>query len=309
MDRLQAIEAFCAVVDSGSFAKAANKLRLSPPAVTRAVSGLENRVGARLLNRTTRSLSLTAAGHQFLESARRILAELELAEQAAASEAAQPSGHLTLTAPVTFGRLHVTPVLLDFLREHPRVTASLILLDRVVSLAEEGIDAAIRIAQLSDSPLMARRLGEVQLVLAASPAYLAARGTPQTSADLKRHDTIASTGGGFSREWRFRDGKRTTAISVAPRFQVNDTAAAIEGALRGDGITRALSYMLAPLLAEGKLRLVLDGIMPPPVPVQIVYQESRLMPAKLRAFIDFAAPRLTRALGEVGVQMALARRR
>jgi DNA-binding transcriptional LysR family regulator len=309
MDRLQAIETFCAVVDSGSFAKAANKLRLSPPAVTRAVSGLEERVGARLLNRTTRSLSLTAAGHQFLESARRILAELELAEQTAASEAAQPSGHLTLTAPVTFGRLHVTPVLLDFLREHPRVTASLILLDRVVSLAEEGIDAAIRISQLADSPLMARRLGEVQLVLAASPAYLTARGTPQTAADLKRHDTIASTGGGFSREWRFRDGKRTAAISVVPRFQVNDTAAAIEGALRGDGITRALSYMLAPLLAEGKLRLVLDGAMPPPVPVQIVYQESRLMPAKLRAFIDFAAPRLTRALGEVGVQMALARRR
>ncbi len=309
MDRLQAIEAFCAVVDAGSFAKAANRLRLSPPAVTRAVSALEERVGARLLNRTTRSLSLTAAGIHFLESARRILAELDLAEQAAASEAVQPSGHLTLTAPVTFGRLHVTPVLLDFLREHPRVTASLILLDRVVSLAEEGIDAAIRIAELLDSPLVARRLGEVQLILAASPAYLAARGTPAKIADLKRHDTIASTGGGFSREWRFRDGKRTLSVSVSPRLQVNDTAAAVAGALRGDGITRGLSYMLAPLLADGKLRPVLDHLAPPPVPVQIVFQESRLMPAKLRAFIDFAAPRLSHALAEVGVQLSLARRR
>src|SRR5262245_38506706 len=242
MDRLQAIEVFAAVVDTGSFAKAANRLRLSPAAATRAVAGLEERIGARLLNRTTRSLSLTDTGAHFLESARRILAELDVAEKAAASDAGQPSGHLTLTAPVTFGRMHVTPVLLDFLREHPRITASLTLLDRVVNLAEEGVDAAIRIADLPDSPIMARQVGEVQRVVVASPDYLAARGAPERIADLKRHDIIAFTGGGFAREWRFREGKRTIAANIIPRLQVNDSAAAIAGVLRGDGMTRALTY-------------------------------------------------------------------
>jgi DNA-binding transcriptional LysR family regulator len=307
MDRLQAIEVFCTVVDTGSFSKAANRLRLSPAAATRAVAGLEERIGTRLLNRTTRSVSLTDAGTHFLESARRILAELDVAEKAAASDAGQPSGHLTLTAPVTFGRFHVTPVLLDFLREHPQITATLILLDRVVSLAEEGVDAAIRIADLPDSPLIARPVGELQRVTVASPAYIAARGAPEKIPDLKHHDVITFAGG-FGREWRFRIGKRSVAASIAPRFQVNDASAAIAGVLRGDGITRALTYMVAPLLAEEKLRLVLDKFASPPIPVQIVYPQSRLVAAKLRAFIDFAAPRLSRALAEVGVQVTLARR-
>jgi DNA-binding transcriptional LysR family regulator len=271
------------------------------------VAGLEERIGARLLNRTTRSLSLTEAGRDFLESARRILAELEVAEKMAAGDAGQPSGHLTLTAPVTFGRLHVTPILLDFLRAHPRITATLILLDRVVSLAEEGIDAAIRIADLPDSPLIARHVGELQRVTVASPAYIAAHGAPEKIADLRQHDIITFAGG-FGREWRFRIGKRSVAANIAPRLQVNDAHAAIAGVLRGDGITRALTYMVAPLLAEGKLRLVLDQFASPPIAVQIVYPQSRLVAAKLRAFIDFAAPRLGHALAEVGVQVTLARR-
>jgi len=309
MDRLRAIELFVAIADSGSFAKAAKRLRLSPPAVTRAVASLEDRLGTRLLNRTTRSLSLTEAGIHFLDSARRILGDLDQAEKAAAGEAAAPTGHLTLTAPVTFGRMHATPVLLEFLRAYPRVTASLMLLDRIVSLSEEGIDAAIRIGDLPDSSVMARQVGEVQRVLVASPGYLSARGTPEKPADLRRHDILSFPGATSPREWRFQDGKRTTAVVIVPRLEVNDAAAAIAGAVLGEGITRAFTYMVAPPLAEGRLRLILDAFAPPPVSVQIVYPQSRLIAAKLRAFIDFAAPRLSRALAEVGVQVTLARRR
>jgi DNA-binding transcriptional LysR family regulator len=273
------------------------------------VAGLEERLGTRLLNRTTRSLSLTEAGSLFLDRAKRILADLDAAESLATGDKAAPAGHLTLTAPLTFGRMHVTPALLEFLRAEPKVTASLTLLDRIVSLTEEGIDAAIRIGSLPDSSLVARPIGEVQRILVASPAYLAKRGAPATPLELRQHDILAFPGANPAREWRFRDGKRAKAVAIAPRLEVNDAAAAIAGAVLGEGITMAFTYMVAPLLAEGKLKLVLDGRALPPVPVQIVYQESRLMPAKLRAFIDFAAPRLGHALAEVGVQLALARRR
>ena len=309
MDRFHNLEVFCTVAELRSFSKAANSLRISAAAVTRAVASLEEHLGARLLNRTTRSLSLTEAGSQFLDSARRILADLEEAEKTAAGDAAAPSGHLTLTAPLTFGRMHVTPALLEFLRAQPKVTASLTLLDRIVSLTEEGIDAAIRIGDLPDSSLVARAVGEVQRICVASPAYLAARGAPAAPADLRQHDILAFPGANPAREWRFRDGKRTKAVAIAPRLEVNDAAASIAGAVLGEGITMAFTYMVASLLAEGKLKLVLDEFTLPPVPVQIVYQESRLMPAKLRAFIDFAAPRLSHALAEVGVQLSLARRR
>lgn len=308
MDRFQALEVFAAIADSGSFAKAANKLRMSPPAVTRAVARLEERLGARLLNRTTRSLSLTEAGIHFLDSARRILGDLDQAEKAAAGEAAAPTGHLTLTAPVTFGRMHATPVLLEFLRAYPRVTASQMLLDRIVSLTDEGIDAAIRIGDLPDSSVMARQVGEVQRVVVASPGYLSARGAPEKPADLRRHDILSFPGATSPREWQFRDDKRMTSVAIAPRLEVNDAAAAIACAVLGEGVTRAFTYMVAPLLAEGRLRLILDAFAPPPVSVQIVYPQSRLVAAKLRAFIDFAAPRLSRALAEVGVQVTLARR-
>ena len=302
MDRFHSLEVFCTVAEIRSFSKSANRLRISAAAVTRAVASLEERLGTRLLNRTTRSLSLTEAGSQFLESARRILSDLDAAEKTAVGDKAAPSGHLTLTAPVTFGRMHVTPALLEFLRDQPKVTASLTLLDRIVSLTEEGIDAAVRIGDLPDSSLVARAVGEVQRIWVASPAYLAARGAPAAPADLRRHDILAFPGANPAREWRFRDGKRTRAVAIAPRLEVNDAAAAIAGAVLGEGITMAFTYMVAPLLAEEKLKLVLDEYTLPPVPVQIVYQESRLMPAKLRAFIDFAAPRLSHALAEAGVQ-------
>jgi DNA-binding transcriptional LysR family regulator len=296
IDRLHAMEVFTAVAEAGSLAGAAKRLRLSPPAVTRAIASLEDHLGVRLFNRTTRSLSLTEAGTRFLDSIRRVLGELEEAEKAAAGATGTPSGHLTITASVTLGRTHVAGLVLDFLRAQPRVTATLLLLDRVVNLVEEGIDVAVRIAQLPDSTLVARRVGEVRRVLVASPAYLAERGVPERPDALKGHDVIAFTGLLPGREWRFVDDGRDAAVVLAPRLEVNDAAAAIAGAERGDGITNALSYMVAGAIAGGRLIPVLDRFTPPAVPVQLVYPRARTMAAKVRAFLDFATPRLKSVL-------------
>ena len=296
MDRLHEMEVFVAVADAGSFAKAGARLRISPPAVTRAVSSLEDRLGARLFNRTTRSLGFTEAGLRFLENARRLLAEIDEAERGALGEGAVPSGHLTLTASVTFGRWAVAPIVSEFLRAHPRVTASLMLVDRVVNLVEEGIDLAVRIGQLPDSTLVARRVGEVQRVLVASPDYLARHGEPRSPAHLKEHSTIALLGLVVNREWRFDDGAASAHVAVQPRFELNDAAAAIDAAEAGDGITVALSYMVAQRIADGRLAPVLGAYAPPAVPVQLVHPQSRLVAPKIRAFVDFAAPRLRDAL-------------
>jgi DNA-binding transcriptional LysR family regulator len=296
MDRLRAIEVFAAVAEAGSFAKAARRLRLSPPAATRAVAALEARLGVRLLNRTTRSLGLTQAGRGFLESTRRLLVELEEAERAAAGATATPSGHLRLTAPLTFGRMHLMPILAAFLREQPKVTATLVTLDRVANLVEEGFDVAVRIAQLPDSTIVARRIGEVRRLLVASPAYLRHRGVPRRPGEFGAHELIAFEGMLPGGEWRFVEDGRPGTVPLAPRLMVNDALGAIMAAERGEGITGALSYMVAPQLAAGTLVAVLEELAPPPVPVQIVYPQSRLLAAKVRAFVDFAAPRLARAL-------------
>jgi DNA-binding transcriptional LysR family regulator len=296
VDRLHEVEVFVAVADAGSFARAAARLRISPPAVTRAVSSLEGRLGARLLNRTTRSLSLTEPGLRFLESARRLLADLEAAERGAVGESAEPAGHLTVTASVTFGRWALAPVVGEFLRAHPRVTAALLLVDRVVNLVEDGVDLGVRIGRLPDSTLVARRVGEVQRVLVASPAYLAEHGEPGSPADLRLHSVIAFTGLMPNREWRFVDRAAPGRIALQPRLELNDAAAAIDAAEAGGGITIAASYMVAQRIADGRLAPVLGSYAPPPVAVQLVYPQSRLVAPKVRAFVELAAPRLTHAL-------------
>ena len=296
MDRLHVMEVFAAVAEAGSFAGAARRLRLSPAAVTRAVAALEDRLGVRLVNRTTRSLSLTEPGQGYLAAVRRTLADLEEAERLAAGTSGVPQGHLRLTAPVTFGRMHLMPVLADFLDAQPQLTASLTLLDRVANLIEEGFDVAVRIAQLPDSTMVARRVGEVRRLLVATPAYLARRGTPGKPEELGAHDVVAFEGMFPGGAWRFERDGRPQSIELAPRLAVNDAAAAIAAAERGEGITGALSYMVAPQLAAGTLVPVLAELAPPPVPVQLVYPQSRLVAAKVRAFVDFAAPRLARAI-------------
>ena len=231
-----------------------------------------------------------------LESTRRLLAELDEAERAAAGATVVPSGHLRLTAPLTFGRMHLMPVLAAFLREQPKVTATLVTLDRVANLIEEGFDLAVRIAHLPDSTIVARRIGEVRRILVASPGYLARHGRPEQPEELRAHEVIAFDGMLSGGEWRFQRDGQAAALAVTPRLTVNDALAAILAAERGDGITGALSYMVAPQLAAGRLVTLLDGFSPPPVPVQLVYPQSRLLAAKVRAFVDFAAPRLARAL-------------
>lgn len=301
MDRLHELEVFVAVADAGSFAKAGARLRLSPPAVTRAISALEDRLGARVFNRTTRSLTITDVGQRFLESARRVLVDLDTAEKEAVGETAMPQGHLTITASVTFGRSVLAPVVCGFLSQHPRLTASVILLDRILNLVEDGIDVAVRIGPLPDSNLIAKRIGAVRRILVASPDYLARRGTPASPAELKLHSVIAFTGLMPNREWRFNNERTPNSVTINPTFEINDAAAAIGAAEMGHGITIALSYMVRDQIREGKLTTILDHYTPPPRPVHLVYPQARLVAPKIRAFVDFAAPRLRLALDQLAL--------
>lgn len=299
MDRFHEIEVFIAVNDAGSFSKASQRLRMSPPAVTRAISALEDRLGARLFQRTTRRLAITDVGSRFLESARRVLDDLGAAEREALGATATARGHLTVTASVTLGRSLLAPVACQFLSEYPEVTLSVLLLDRITNLIEEGIDAAVRIGPLADSTMVARKLGSVRRLLVASPDYLARRGTPSVPSDLTRHAMIAFTGLMPNREWRFLDGRSGKSVSFMPRFEINDAVSAITAAEAGDGITVALSYMVAEKIRQGSLVQVLDDVTPPPVPVHLVFPQTRLLAPKLRAFVDFAAPRLKRSLDDL----------
>jgi DNA-binding transcriptional LysR family regulator len=305
MDRLQEMDVFVAVADAGSFAQAAARMRISPPAVTRAIASLEERLGARLFNRTTRSLSLTEVGARFLESSRRLLADIETAEKAAVGETAVPHGHLTVTASVTFGRSALAPVMTAFLNAYPRVTASVFLVDRVVNLIEEGFDVAVRIAPLPDSSLMARRIGDITRVLVASPDYIAKRGMPQSPGDLKLHAIVSFTALMPNREWRYVDGKGSNSVALAPRLEINDAVAAIKAAEAGEGVTIALSYMVAEQVREGRLVTVLDAFTPPPVPIHLVHAQSRLVAPKIKAFVGFATPLLRSTLA--GLALAPAR--
>ena len=299
MDRLHELEVLIAVADAGSFAKAGNRLRLSPPAVTRAVAALEERLGTRVFHRTTRSLTITDVGQRFLDSARRILTDLDMAEREAAGETATPQGHLTVTASVTFGRSALAPVVPGFLARHPKVTASVLLLDRVANLVEEGIDVAVRIGSLPNSNLIAKRIGTVRRVLVASPDYLLRRGTPAEPADLKHHRMIAFTGLVPNREWRFNLPRGSASVMLSPTLEINDALTAIEAAETGHGITVALSYMVHDQIRRGTLVAVLDDMAEPPRPVHLVYPESRLVAPKVRAFVDFAAPRLKAVLDDL----------
>jgi DNA-binding transcriptional LysR family regulator len=300
VDRLHEIEVFIAVADAGSFAKAGARLRLSPPAVTRAISALEERLGARVFNRTTRSLTITDVGQRFLDSARRVLSDLEEAEKAAVGEGAAPQGHLTITASVTFGRSALAPVVCEFLDGHPRVSASVLLLDRVVNLVEEGIDVAVRIGPLPDSSLIVRQVGSVHRVLVASPDYLDRRGVPETPADLRQHSIISFTGLTPNGEWRFNSDRANNSVTLDPTFEINDALAAIHAAENGHGITIALSYMVHDRIRDGKLVTILDTFTAPPRPVHLVHLQSRLIAPKIRAFIDYAAPRLKETLTRLG---------
>lgn len=297
MDRLQEIEVFVAVAEAGGLSRAATQLRLSPPAVTRALASLEDRLGVRLFQRSTRSLTITEAGQRFLERSRRILSDFEDAQADAAGEASVPRGHLTVTASVTFGRAILAPIICDFLMVNRGITVSAVFLDRVTNLVDEGIDIAVRIGELPDSSLVARRLGSVRRLLVASPKYIKHHGPPTSPGDLARHSLIAFTGLMPLREWRYQTGGKPQSIALTPAFEVNDALAALQAAEAGHGIAPALSYMVADRLRDGRLLEVLAENSQPPVPVHIVHSSARLVAPKVRAFIAFAAPRLADELG------------
>ncbi|MFV8752656.1 LysR family transcriptional regulator [Nannocystaceae bacterium ST9] len=307
---LRWLETFVLVAEQGSLIGAARRLDVSPPSVTRAIAGLEAQLGVQLFTRTTRSVKLTAPGERFLAEVRAILAALESAIDDAAGERETARGHLTITASVTFGRTHVADLLLDYLREHPEVGGSLLLLDRVTHLVDEGIDVAVRIGELPDSSLIARKVGSVRRVLVASPEYLERRGVPKRPRDLAEHDVLAFTGLMPGRKWRYREGGKPREIGLNPRLEVNDALVALRAAERGQGITIALSYMVGEAIAKGSLALVLDEFAPPEIPVHLVIPESRVVAAKVRSFLDFAASRLGERLASEATRLqAPAKRR
>jgi DNA-binding transcriptional LysR family regulator len=298
MDRFDAMATLIAAVDGGSLSAASRALGMPLATVSRKVSELEAHLRTQLVVRTSRKLLLTEAGRAYLAASRRILEQIDEAERAAAGEYRSPRGHLTITASVMFGRLHVEPIILAFLKAYPEIDARLVLADQVVNLIDDQVDVAIRVGQLPDSTLVATRLGAVRWVTCASPDYLDARTTPQTPQALTNHDCLMFEGLYSSSAWHFGRGKGAVTIPVRPRFAVNTADAAIAAALSGAGITRVLSYQVAEAVAAGKLRLVLQRFEPEPLPVHLVYAAQSLLPLKLRAFIDFAGPRLKASLTE-----------
>jgi DNA-binding transcriptional LysR family regulator len=289
MDRLDTLEIFVAVGEAGSFVGAARQLGRSPAAMTRAVASLEDRLGIRLLNRTTRAVALTDAGARYLERARRALTEFSGLDLSAAGEQQVPQGLLTVTAPEMFGRLHILPIVQAFMAEHRQVEVSLLLLNRIVSYIDEGIDLGLRIAQLPDSSLQAILVGQVERICCASPAYVAGHGMPLRIQDLSRHAVIATTGvRPVADRWSFERGGQTISVPIKPRLSVNSVQAALDAAVAGGGIVRLLSYQTAAAEAAGKLVRVLADELQPPVPVHIVHPSGRHLALKARLFIDRA---------------------
>jgi DNA-binding transcriptional LysR family regulator len=296
MDRFHELRVFIAVAEAGGFAKAANALHSSPPAVTRAIATLEERLGVRLFNRTTRTVHLTDPGTRFLEDARRVLGDLETAEQDVRGEARSASGRLSITASVSFGRTLLQSIIAGFTEAYPLVSVSMQLFDRVVDLVDEGFDLAVRIAHLPDSSLVSTQMGEVRRMLVASPDYLARRRAPRAPGDLKTHAIIGHSTLLSGGEWRYSDDGRPARLTLQSRIETNDVHTNMVLAEQGLGITIVLSYMVGDALRSGKLVPVLQGYAPPPVPVHLIYAQRRIIAPKVRAFLDFAAPRLRSAL-------------
>ena len=289
MDRLESMSTLLAAVEAGSLSAAARKLRMPLATVSRKVAELERHLNTRLLDRSGRRLGLTEAGDSYVLACRRILDDIAEAERAAAGEYRAPRGELVVTAPMVFGRLHVAPVVAEFLKAYGEIDIRLRLADHVLNLREEHVDVAVRIGPLPDSRLVASRVGAIRTVVCASPGYFAARGTPQAPAELAQHDCITFEGIAAPRLWTFGGAQ---SVPVRSRLAVNSAEAAVDAALAGLGVTRVLSYQAADALSRGQLALALEAFEPPPLPVHVVHAGERPGPAKLRAFLDFVVPRL-----------------
>lgn len=296
MDRLDAMSLFVATVEAGSLSAASRRLGIPLATVSRRLSDLEKHLRTRLLNRSTRRLTLTDAGQAYLVACRRILNEVSEAERAAAGEYISPTGELVVTAPVVFGRLHVLPIVTGFLAAYPDVDIRLTLSDRIAQLVDEHIDLAVRIGELPDSAMVATRVGSIRRITCASPDYFARHGTPSRPEEIAGCDCITFEGLAAPAAWSFVIGKSETLVPVRSRLQVNTAEAAIDAAIAGLGLTNVLSYQADAAVRGGKLSVVLEAFEPPPWPVSLVHAGQGRLPVKLRAFLDFAAPRLKERL-------------
>jgi len=296
MDRIEAMSVFVAAVDEGSLSAAGRRLRMPLASVSRKLADLEAHLGTRLMTRTTRQSTLTEAGRDYLAACREILDRVDEAERLAAGVHRTPRGELIVAAPIVFGRLHVLPVVAEYLEGNPDVSVRLVLSDRNANLLEEHIDVAVRIGSLPESGLIARPLGEVTRVVCASPAYLKRHGIPAAPDDLRHHHCITVEGLMSAAAWSFNGPKGTIRVPIRSRLIVNAVDAAISAALAGVGITRVLSYQVADAMARGALTRLLAEYEPAPAPVHLLYARQGRLPAKTRAFLDLAAPRLTSAL-------------
>ena len=301
MNRLESMRVLLAVVDAGSLSAAGRRLAMPLATVSRKVSELESALKTRLLIRTTRQLTLTEPGGAYVAACRRILDDVHEAERAAAGEYSAPRGELVVTAPVVFGRLHVVPILVEFLQAFPEVNVRLALGDRNVNLLDDHVDLALRIGALADSGLVATKVGAIRTVVCASPGYVAAHGTPRAPRDLGAHTCISFEFFASANSWSFRADRAELLVSVSPRLIVNAAEAAIDAAIAGLGVTRVLSYQVDAALRAGHLVRLLQPFEPEPVPVSLLYAGQGRLPLKLRALIDFAVPRLRARLQQAEV--------
>jgi DNA-binding transcriptional LysR family regulator len=294
MDKVVAMTTFVRIVETGSLTAAANTLDASLPTVVRTLAALERHLGVSLLKRTTRRIHLTEDGAQYLERCRIILSALEEAEDALVSRRSEPAGKLTVTASALFGRRYVAPIVCDFVGRYPKVTADLLFLDRVVNLIEEGVDVGVRIAHLRDSSMMAIPVGRTRRVVCASEQYLRRHGIPKTPSDLRKHTCVRHMGLTPRSEWQFQDGSRQVSVPIGSAMTCNDIDSAVNACVDGLGLGMFLSYMVAPNRKNGQVKYVLENFETEPTPVQVVYSQSKLLPTKVRSFIDECVVKLRR---------------
>jgi DNA-binding transcriptional LysR family regulator len=294
MDQLDELRLFLAIVDAGSFAAGGREVGRSPSSATRILGDMERRLGVRLLQRTTRRLALTDSGERLAEQARRLLPDFDEAFTYAIGEPEALRGRIRLSAPLFFGRRHFAPIVGAFLEAHPDITVQLSLEDRLVDLIEERIDVAVRIGHLESSSLVAKRVSEVSRVVVASPGYLKSHGTPRKPEDLNSHRVVLFQNHANGPAWTFRNGRARQTVKVKSRIEVDRAEVAISFAREGKGLTRVLSYQVVPELKDGSLVRVLRAYQLPPLPVQLIYPNARLMAPKVRVFLDFAASGISR---------------
>jgi DNA-binding transcriptional LysR family regulator len=306
VDRLEAMSILIASIEAGSFSAAGRKLGIPLPSISRKVSDLEAHLKTQLVARSSRKLQLTDAGATYVAAAKAILERVSEAEAQAAGEYTSPRGELTMTAPIVFGRIHVVPVVNEFLRRYLDINIRMTLADRNINLVDDNVDLAVRVGTLPDSSMIATRLGTIRRVVCGSPAYFAAHGIPKSPADLADLTCVTFSGMGTGTSWAFVGKDKRTRQGPRPRcrLNINTAEAAIDSAIAGVGITHVLSYQVADAVRAGKLRIVLQNFEPAPVPVSLIYTAQSMVPTKLRSFLEFATPRLRKSLGADDVKLA-----